>query len=295
MNIRRLALTLVCAMVFAFGTSLSVTYHYERAFDRAVDATQSVSLRPIAMQLLRDVAEGHPEKVSSDVLARLGLGSYQPLFRPFAKDPAVRARAYRAIGRTGLAEAVQYLQALTPAQVGDLGPRDSHQAWPAAQIALQEARLLGIKAPQEQVAFLEKAMAGSYDSSSTGNIHFWAIGRLCDMGNSASLPLIEKRLRSMWSQQGESEISWCRERMQVVKSHPDRAKALGLVLNIGTSGRNLRLTSWAIGELAAMKSAEANAELDRFAAEIRGLPPLGRDARLAYFAEQIAGVRRATP
>jgi hypothetical protein len=251
MNTLQLSLAIVFPLAFALGTTPSPYYDYERIFDRVVDATQSVSLQPVAMQLLRDVAEGHGEMVSSDTAVRLGFSaSTAAIFRvAFAKDAGVRARAYRAIGRTGLGEALQYLQALTPAKVGDLGPRDRHEVWPAAQIALQEARMLGIKAPQEQVAFLEKAMAGNYDSYSTGKIHLWAAGKLCDMGSSVSLPLIERRLRSLYSQVGEAESSSCLERMHVIKSHPDRAKALGSVLNIGTSGTNQRLTRWAITEL----------------------------------------------
>jgi hypothetical protein len=293
MNMRRICFAALWTLAGGFGTKPGPYYYYEQIFDRAVEATRSERLRGIAVQLLRDVAEGHPEKVSSDVAARLGLQPQQLrlLTESFAKDPGVRARAYGAIGQTGLLEALEYLQALTPAKVGDLGPRDSHEAWPAAQIALQEARLMRINGSQEQVTFLENAMATSFDSYSTGKIHFWAAQRLCDMGSTKSLPLVEKQLRSLYSRLGEVEAGFCRERMQVVQSHPNRAKALGSVLNIGTSGANQRLTRWAITELGAMKNADAYAELDRFAAEIRGIPPVSRNPALASFGEQMAQIR----
>jgi hypothetical protein len=192
-------------------------------------------------------------------------------------------------------EALQYLQALTPAQVGNLGSRDSHEIWPAVQIALQEAQLLVIQSQNEQVAFLEKAMAGSYDSYSTAKINLWAADKLCNMGSSSSLPLVEQRLRGFYSRIGEAEVRFCLERVQVVKSHPDRAKALGSVLNIGTSGSNQRLTTWAIRELGDMKTVGADAELDRFATEIRAINPLARNPALAGFAEQIRRARRQAP
>ena len=199
------------------------------------------------------------------------------------------------LGERVLPEALKYLEALTPAQVGDLGPRDSHEAWPAAQIALQEARLMRIKAPQEQVTFLEHAMSASFDSHSTGKIHLWATQTLCDMGSSTSLPLVEKRLRSLYSRIGEAETRFCHERMQIVKSNSNRTKALGSVLNVGTSAGNQRLTTWAISALAAAKTAEADAELERFASEIRGIHPLTRSPVLASFAEQIDRLRGARP
>jgi hypothetical protein len=288
-------ITTVSTLAVALATGPGPYYYYEQILARAVEATLSESLQGVAMQLLRDVAEGHPERVTSETASRLGVGPGQLklLGSTFAKDPGVRARAYGAIGRTGLAEALEYLQALTPAQVGDLGPRESHEAWPAAQIALQEARLMQIKTPQEEVTFLENAMVASFDSYSTAKIHLWATQKLCDMGSSKSLPVIEKRLRSLYSRIGEAETSFCRERMQIVQSHRNRAKALGSVLNIGTSSANQRLTRWAISELGAMNSAEADAELDRFSAEIQAIHPLGRNPVFSSFEDQISRIRAA--
>jgi hypothetical protein len=44
-----------------------------------------------------------------------------------------------------------------------------------------------------------------------------------------------------------------------------------------------------------MKTDRANAELDRFAAEIRAIHPLTRNPVLASFAEQISRIRQAKP
>ena len=287
----------VSTSAVALGSKPGPYHYYEQILNRTVESTQSESLRGISMQLLRDVAEGHPEKVTPDTATRLGIGpkQLQLLGSAGARDSGVRARAYSAIAQTGLPEALEYLQALTPAQVGDLGPRDRHEAWPAAQIALQEARLMRIKTPQEQATFLENAMAASFDSFSTGKIHLWASQKLCDMGSSKSLPQIEKLLRRLWSRTGEAEIGFCRERIQIIQNNPNRARALGYVLNIGTSAANRRLTQWAIEQLGAMNSKEADAELDRFSAEIGGIHPLGRDPALRSLAEQIDLMRAAKP
>jgi hypothetical protein len=42
-----------------------------------------------------------------------------------------------------------------------------------------------------------------------------------------------------------------------------------------------------------MKSAEADAELDRFSAEIQGIHPLGRNPALSSFEDQISRIRAA--
>jgi hypothetical protein len=293
----RLIFTSVSIIVAALGTTLSPYYHYEQMLDRAVEATQSPSLRGIAMQFLRDIAEARPDKVTSDSAGRLGFRprQFQLLGEAFAKDPGVRARGYRAIGRTGLAEALEYLHALTPEKVGNLGPRESHEAWPAAQIALQEARLNRIKIAQDQVTFLESAMSMNYDSYSTGKVQLWATEKLCDMGSVKSLALVEKKLRGLYSRVGDAETSFCRERMQVVLSHPDRAKALGSVLNVGTSGANQRLTTWAITQLAAMKTSQADGELDRFSADIQAIQRPGRNPVLSSYLEHIERVRGLRP
>jgi hypothetical protein len=49
---------------------------------------------------------------------------------------------------------------------------------------------------------------------------------------------------------------------------PDRVKALGAILRIDAGSENRRLTLWAVNQLASMHSPKADAELDRFAAEI---------------------------
>lgn len=293
----RLIFTSVSTFVAALGTTLSPYYQYEQILDRAVEATQSQSLRGIAMQVLRDIAEGRPDKITSDSAGRLGFRprQFQLLGEAFAKDPGVRARGYRALGRTGLAEALEYLQALTPAKVGNLGPRESHEAWPAAQVALQEARLMTIKGPQDQVTFLEGAVVMNHDAYSTGKIQLWATEKLCDRGSIKSLPLIEKKLRGLYSRVGDEEVSFCRERIQVVLSRPDRAKALGSVLNVGTSGANRRLTTWAITQLASMKTSQADGELDRFSAEIEAIQGSGRNPVLSSYLEHINRVRGLRP
>lgn len=290
MKILRMVFPSLLALSAGFGTTLEPCFYYERLLDRAVGATRSDFSREAALQLLRHVAEGHPERITPDMAKAVELNP-QELEGPCGRSPGVRAKAHRAIGRTGLPEALAYLQSLTPEQFGDVRSRDRHEVWPAAQTALQEARLTQIKTPRDQVAFLENAVSLKYDSFETGTILVWAIQKLCDMGSSPSLPLIEKRLISLYSRNGDAEIAFCRERMQVVQRHPSRASALGSVLDVGTSAAHQRLTRWAISELCAMRSADADRELDRFEAEVRAIHPVGRNPPLVSFVEQISRIR----
>ncbi|MCC6591105.1 MAG: hypothetical protein IT168_30750 [Bryobacterales bacterium] len=289
--------TAFCALTVSFASKPDPYFLYEQILNRALDASHSEALRDIAFQLLRDVAEGHPERITTHAAARLHLHPQQLklLNENFARDPGVRAHAYYAIARTGLPAAFKYLQELTPATVADLGPRDRHEVWSAAQIALQQARLMKIPAFQDQVKFLENTMAARFDSYSTAKIQFWALQTLCNVGSESSLPLLEKAFRAFYSSLAETEILFCRERMQTVQRHRDRAKALGSALSVATSGANERLTAWAIAQLAELNSTEGDAELDRFQAEIRSVPPPGRPPMLNAFGEQIDRMRACNP
>ena len=75
----------------------------------------------------------------------------------------------------------------------------------------------------------------------------------------------------MSGQRGEDEIQFCEIRIQVLHRNPNRVKALASVLSL-SNVEDTRLQLWAVYELDAMRSPEADAELDRFALAVKALP-----------------------
>jgi len=114
----------------------------------------------------------------------------------------------------------------------------------------------------------------------------WAIEQLCDRGEALSTGIIERAIREMWrGEYGEKEIAFCRERMQALARYPERVRALGSLLKADDVPVNDRLLRWAINQLAAMRTAAADGELRRFAAEARRLTAGSKTHRLSAVAE----------
>ncbi len=100
------------------------------------------------------------------------------------------------------------------------------------------------------------------------------IGQLCDCGVATALPEIQRLMRrGEESERTEEDIRFCEARMRRVQTDPDRAKALGSVLRVDGTTENSRLISWAINQLDSIRTPEADAELDKFAAQLAKLPP----------------------
>jgi hypothetical protein len=235
--------------------------------DRVAVAAGNPRTRSAAIDSLEKVALGRAESIGAE--SEAALGEKAGIFETEGfKDPTARACALRSIGRTALDEAVDFLTKLVP---GDLGPDPSQTVWPAAQIALRDARFRRITDPYMKIEFLEGILTGMRDGR--GPVAAWAVDELCDRGARRSLPVIYKSIRSRLNgQRDEEEIEFCEARIRVVMSNPDRVKALASVLTVGDESANTRLVGWAVNELNSMQTPAADAELDRFAREIGRLP-----------------------
>jgi hypothetical protein len=255
--------------------------------DRVAVAAGNVRTRSVAIDSLEKVALGRATSVGAE--SEVALGEKAGVFedRGFG-DPPARVCALRSIGTTALEEAVDFLTKLEP---GDLGSDPSQTVWPAAQIALREAQLGRITDPDMKIEFLEHTISEYHDAVSNSAVILWAVNQLCDRGAQASLPVIQKSIRHMWSgQNGEDEVEFCEARVRVVTSKPDRVAALASVLSvaIGADDANQRLLGWAVNELNSMKSSDADAQLDRFARDIERLPEGSpTKVRLSTYREEI--------
>ena len=221
----------------------------------AVAVGRSAS-RTNAIRVLELVALGRTQEIDSETASALGLPAGDIRDAGFA-DPAVRVCALRSLGETGLSEAVDFLRGLKPA---DFASDRTEQTWPAAHLALHEALLGQISDTQQRIEFLMHVVT----SQRRGATALWAVNQLCDAGALSALPAIRESINDSWhGQYGAGQIRFCEARIQIVRSDPDRVKALSSVLKDGGSADE-RLLRWAVGLLTQMDTPSADAAVDRF-------------------------------
>ena len=234
----------------------------------AVRASQSQT-SALALDVLERISLGRTEGIGDEIVAQVGVSPAE--FRQTAfNDPTVRGCAFRSLGQTGLTEVVNFLTAL---KVADVAPDSTQEVWPAAQIALREALLIQAPDAYAKVEFLEKTLESGSDAISNSAVASWAVDQLCDRGSLRSLPVVQSSIRKRDPfQTGLEEIAFCEARVQVLSRDPNRAKALGSVLQTSASRPDARLITWAVRQLNSLHTAEADRQLENFAAAIGKLP-----------------------
>ncbi len=249
---------------------------------------------PAALETMEAVADGKPTEAILAAATRAGLRAQfadVPSFRE--TDYSVRVFAMEMIGRTGLPEALDYLSATTPQSVGE---DDSRSVYPASKVALHKALLRRETDPNQQIAFLELQLT----SARVGQVALWAQEELCNRGSMRSMELIETFIMRLEpSPRGDANVAFCRRRMEIINSNPDPATAIGSVLRADAKASDERIMRWAIEQLFAFRSPDAEAVLDRYVAEVaQRFPPAASTVLTpeSYmhrgFAEEI---RRAAP
>jgi hypothetical protein len=283
MSYRRLLLAALAARLLCPGSTGPPFYIECGVLDRiSIVAASQSSMSRVAFTVLEQVALGRSVTPALELEARVGIRPGE-LQKPEFRAIDVRVHALRSLGRTGAPAAIAFLKKLTR---GDLGPDPSHQVWPAAQIGLREGLLNSIAEGQAKTQFLEGVLTEPHDPITDSKLVAWAIDKLCDSGTLISLPVIQTAIRKRDSYRGEEQIQFCEARIQVMRSDPDPVRALGSALRVEPGADGSRLVWWAINRLAAMKSPQAAAELDRFAADIAKLPVGSLAKRQAGFFRQ---------
>ena len=234
--------------------------------DRAFDAAVRGERRQEALQLLEGIAEGRPREIIQTLSVRGGVGADIEEGAPF---DSIRTRRYalETIGKTGLPEAVDYLRGLTQ---GQTGADDSRTIYPAARLALQKALFMREIGAQAQIEFLERKLA----EHSGFSVAIWAADELCDRGSVSSIDAVANFFKRLYpGPDGDEMTAFCLERMDIVNRALSRAKAIGTVLRTDAFLKDERILSWAIGQLTAMDTAEADAVLDGYAGEVESKFP----------------------
>ena len=244
-----------------------------------------------ALELLESVALGRTSTIRAGAESQVGLAP-GVLRDPRFAQVSVRVHAIQRIGECGRPEALEFLQKL---QRADLGEDTTQMIWPNARVALRNALLSRIADPQTKSEFLVKTLTEEGDGR--GLTAYWAANLLCDHGVSMALPIIRRSFRNSWSgQHAEDAITFCETRMQVVSRDPDRVKALASVLTVDNGAVSDELIQWAVHQLDSMHSPSADAELDRFANELgklrEGSPQYGR---FSLSRDELSRVRARRP
>jgi hypothetical protein len=226
-----------------------------------------------ALDLLEHIAQGRADTLPAGAEAQVGVPPGKLREKDF-RAPEVRACALWNIGASGLPGAIEFLSKFT---LADVAEDPGRQVWPVAQIALRNARLNQVSERQSREEFLENTLTEPHDAIAKSAVENWAVDQLCDGGFLAALPVIRKSIRNrMNGQRDEDEVQFCEGRIRVASSNPDPIKALASVLSSSLnrtwmSPSEDKLTGWAVARLDAMHSPAADAELDRFAADIAKL------------------------
>lgn len=244
----------------------------ERAIlDRIFEAARPESPTSLAaLRALEAVALGRLGSADVQLEARLGLAAGRLRTSAFRSE-VVREYALSRIADVDAPEALEFLQDV---KKEDLEPDESSRVWPAALVALHQARLNRISGQAGRVAFLEDTVG---ERSAAVE---WAVQELCNCGSDSSLPLIRQsiRRRVSTSRAAEEQIGHCEARIALLSRSPDRIAALGSFLSIMEGSTDRWLIVWAVNQLYSMKSARADAELARYKAELDSVIPSTVDA-----------------
>ena len=227
--------------------------------DRILDfARSSPEAGEAALHVLERIADGRMEGAGADLEVQAGLRDGD-LRSPAFRSQWAREYALSLIGKMDMPLALAYLRNFKLSGA----PKDGLMTiWWASQVALHEALLDRIPDEAAKVKFLEDALNEQRDPWSDGHVSGWALNKLCNRSSLESLGTIRTVLKRD-SAHGERQIAFCEAQMEVVSRNPDRVRALGSLLSVSSGFADRELLTWAVNQLAIMRSPAADAELRR--------------------------------
>lgn len=256
---------LAAGAVVCWG-AVEPNYREGLVIDRLVAGGRAnAGLRPLALETLARIARGLPDSVSPEAAAAFGVPAGNDAF--FGAED-VRMHAVLAIGGSGFPEAEAVLASI------QLEPNPPAYLPRALLGARQRAHYEQLPDAREKESYLAELIR----QGDPGN---FAVGEACDSGNSRLLPLFESATVTSGGitqpMVPPEVMRVCREKIYVLSTNSDRAKALGSVLKVSDQPGDYELMVWAVMELEKMNTPEADAEMKRFAAEVDKLPDPDND------------------
>lgn len=91
----------------------------------------------------------------------------------------------------------------------------------------------------------------------TGDQRSWATDELCNLGDSASLPLIRKTISSIDSTRGTNRISLCESKVNLLSKHAKRIDGLKAAL----TAEDVDIRRWGVQQLGNLRTIEADTAL----------------------------------
>lgn len=253
------------------------------AVDRLADEAKSTGSGKDSLSALELLAEGRAESVPEETKIRIGMRPTQVGWLTY-KQLGVRLHAIQKLSETDAPEAMSYLSNLKEEEFApNIGERTQLEL--AVQIALRSMQLSRVADRQQKVQFLEQL---ALDHGFPGQ--YWAVNELCDMGSLISYPVILQSMRNRNpddQRRVSEEIGFCRQRIDVIRSNPDRVIALASVLNVNTEQQNGPVVRWAVAQLIKAGSSDAVAALDNFSKAIETVPSRSRGTSLRLLKDDI--------
>jgi len=229
---QRLVFVMVIAPTLNFGTSIGPYAGHRVLVDDVFACVRAPATESTALRVLEAIALGQAAAIEPQAERDLRLPSAS-LRDPGFAAAIVRERAVQRLGETGKEEAERFL---TDFKIEYVGPDDpGRRIWHAVQVAIR-VQYVNIAGAGERRQFLETVVEKDDHSGTSTVVKHWAVDEICDSGLMASTPVAVRWLRYARSgEDADNEVAFCEERIRIVSSNSDRAKALGSVLQ--TSGQ----------------------------------------------------------
>jgi hypothetical protein len=217
------------------------------------------------------VAENQPKAIDAASAYRLGLAIETLESAPFY-DMEIRSQAYLQLGSLPSPYVIPYLSSIQPEMFADEAERT--YIFRHVRIAWHRAQMLLRNSANGQQDYLAHLLSEEGDDDWFSWVQLWAIDELCDHGAEHYLNLMDQRLLLMHNGNRSDILMFCRERVQIINSDPNRRSALSKALTVKNATANARVVHWAISELNKLDTKEAKATIDAFLSTLEAIPGL---------------------
>lgn len=261
------------SVAFCLGSS-PVPFPGERyEIDQIYKVVGEPALRAEAVGLLTAIAAGDDvSAVPIQSLKTAGV-SLELLTSHYLHNPTVRVFAVQRLSESGLAEVRPTLDRL--ATVPD--PADtSLEVRRAAAIGRWTLRLNGVD-PSTKVDLLKAALSDRTDGAS---VPAWAVGELCETGDTRVLGPAREAINDLWGEQAGPKNTLCEKKVELLSTYPNhRIQAYHHALWDSRFDNEMKV--WAVLGMAALHTPEATADLESYATFLDSVSDEGSSLKVA--------------
>lgn len=145
----------------------------------------------------------------------------------------------------------------------------------AAAIGRWTMKLIGVD-PSTKVDLLKAALS---DRTAGASVPVWAVGELCETGDTRVLGPAREAINDLWGEQAGPKNKLCEEKVQLLSTYPGpRIQAYHHALWDSRSDNEMKV--WAVLGMAALHTPEATAELETYATFLDSVPDDGSSLKV---------------